>query len=336
MAISLLHSFQSAKADGADSSLVQPSAWNAEHTITMATNKLLGRGTAGTGAVEEITLGTGLSLAGTTLNATAAQNLFQTISVSGQSDVVADSSTDTLTLAAGSNITITTNATTDTITIAATGGSPGGSNTQIQFNDSSSFGGSADLTWDGSSLVLGSAKALAWSTDLFLVRDAANALALRNSTNAQALRIYNSYTDGSNYSRLVINYPFSNTAQILASGAGTGAGTITALNIGVSGSSNGSFNWNYSTSNAWTFVGGPLVYGTDNTYDFGATGARPRDLLLGRNLTMGGYQDLTEIAAPAAPSANGARIYAVDNGAGKTQLMVRFASGAAQQIAIEP
>ena len=45
---------------------------------------------------------------------------FKTISVSGQDDVVADSSTDTLTLAAGSNITITTTAGSDTITIAAT------------------------------------------------------------------------------------------------------------------------------------------------------------------------------------------------------------------------
>lgn len=48
---------------------------------------------------------------------------FKTISVSGQSDVVADSAADTLTLAAGSNITITTNAGTDTITIAAAGSS---------------------------------------------------------------------------------------------------------------------------------------------------------------------------------------------------------------------
>jgi hypothetical protein len=45
---------------------------------------------------------------------------FKTISVSGQSDVVADSATDTLTLAAGSNVTITTTAGTDTITFAAT------------------------------------------------------------------------------------------------------------------------------------------------------------------------------------------------------------------------
>jgi hypothetical protein len=55
----------------------------------------------------------------------SASNSFETIAVSGQSNVVADSSTDTLTLAAGSGITITTNATTDTITIAASGGGAG-------------------------------------------------------------------------------------------------------------------------------------------------------------------------------------------------------------------
>lgn len=50
---------------------------------------------------------------------TGDQNIFQTIAVSGQSDVVADSTTDTLTLAAGSGITITTDATTDTITLTS-------------------------------------------------------------------------------------------------------------------------------------------------------------------------------------------------------------------------
>ena len=43
-----------------------------------------------------------------------------------------------------------------------------------------------------------------------------------------------------------------------------------------------------------------------------------------------------EQTPPSAPAANGYRIFAQDNGAGKTQLMVIFASGAAQQIAIEP
>ena len=49
-------------------------------------------------------------------------NSFETIAVAGQSSVVADSATDTLTLVAGSNITITTNASTDTITISSSGG----------------------------------------------------------------------------------------------------------------------------------------------------------------------------------------------------------------------
>lgn len=47
---------------------------------------------------------------------------FKTIRVAGQSNVVADSNTDTLTLVAGTNMTITTNASGDTITFAASGG----------------------------------------------------------------------------------------------------------------------------------------------------------------------------------------------------------------------
>lgn len=52
---------------------------------------------------------------------TGDQNLFSTIVVSGQSDIVADSITDTLTFAAGSNITLTTDATNDILTISASG-----------------------------------------------------------------------------------------------------------------------------------------------------------------------------------------------------------------------
>ena len=48
------------------------------------------------------------------------QNAFSHVSVSGQNTVSADSSTDTVTFAAGSNVTITTNNSTDTVTIAAT------------------------------------------------------------------------------------------------------------------------------------------------------------------------------------------------------------------------
>jgi hypothetical protein len=50
-----------------------------------------------------------------------ASDSFKTISVTGQSSVVADSSTDTLNLVAGTNVSITTDATTDSITINSTG-----------------------------------------------------------------------------------------------------------------------------------------------------------------------------------------------------------------------
>lgn len=56
------------------------------------------------------------------------QNAFSNFAVSGQSPVVADSTTDTLTLVAGSNITLTTDAANDTITIAASSGGGGGNN----------------------------------------------------------------------------------------------------------------------------------------------------------------------------------------------------------------
>jgi hypothetical protein len=93
--------------------------------------------TAGTGGTQvtidlngNITLvaGTGISLSGDntaktlTITNTSAQNLFSTIAVAGQSNVVADSSSDTLTLVAGSNITLTTDATNDSVTISSSGG----------------------------------------------------------------------------------------------------------------------------------------------------------------------------------------------------------------------
>lgn len=48
------------------------------------------------------------------------------------------------------------------------------------------------------------------------------------------------------------------------------------------------------------------------------------------------YVAFTEITDPSAPSTNNARLYVRDNGAGKTQLVVRFPTGAIQVIATEP
>jgi hypothetical protein len=77
--------------------------------------------TDGTSGQVLTTDGAGSLSFSTVSGGSGSQNLFSTVAVSGQSDIVADSTTDTLTVAAGSGISLTTNASTDTLTITATG-----------------------------------------------------------------------------------------------------------------------------------------------------------------------------------------------------------------------
>lgn len=79
-------------------------------------------------------------------------NTFGTIAVSGQSSIVADGTTDTLTLVAGSNVTLTTNANNDSITIAATasgGGSFANTDVDAHLNVSGASNNEV-LSWNGS------------------------------------------------------------------------------------------------------------------------------------------------------------------------------------------
>lgn len=71
-----------------------------------------------------LTAGTGISVTNADGSITVAntdrgssQNIFKTVAVAGQSDIVADNNADTLTVAAGTGITLATNAATDTLTI---------------------------------------------------------------------------------------------------------------------------------------------------------------------------------------------------------------------------
>jgi len=94
--------------------------WNAQgvtgtYTLPTASSTILGG----------VKVGSNLTMAGDgTLSAQtgASVNCFSTIQVSGQNNVVADSNSDTLTFAAGTNVTLATNASSDTITINAAGG----------------------------------------------------------------------------------------------------------------------------------------------------------------------------------------------------------------------
>jgi len=80
------------------------------------------------------------------------------------------------------------------------GGSPAGSSGQMQYNNASAFG--AANFW----------------------RESADIIAQRNSTTAQTLYVYDTYTDSSNYGRLALNTNLTGDwLQIAVETAGTGA-----------------------------------------------------------------------------------------------------------------
>jgi hypothetical protein len=102
--------------------------------------------------------------------------------------------------------------------------------------------------------------------DVILRRDDPNILALRNGANAQAFRAYNTYTDASNFERLSIGWS-SNVARVGINTSGTGVTRDLVFGTG------GGSQWAINTSGHW------VTYGSDNTYDIGASGgSRPRNV----------------------------------------------------------
>jgi hypothetical protein len=193
------------------------------------------------------------------------------------------------------------------------------------------LGNTSEVNWRSASTWSGG------SVDLILARDAANTLAQRNGTNAQTLRVYNTFTDASNFSRL--NLSFSGTEAVIdLSRLGTGSfgnikfnvGGASALSIVNSAGrsarlpNTGDFSWANSGNSSDT---------ADTSLTRVAAGIVG---IRAATSSDGAAVSLIEQTAPAAPATNGVYIYAEDNGSGKTRLMARFATGAAVQIAIEP
>lgn len=118
---------------------------------------------------------------------------------------------------------------------------------------------------------------LAWASsgvtaDLFLYQDAANQLALRNGLNAQSFSIYETYTDGSNYSKLKISYDSGNSLFSLA-GVASGTGTARRVRL-VFGA-----NWAQIESGAFS-INGACRPAASSLYDLGSSSNRWRDVYL--------------------------------------------------------
>jgi len=156
------------------------------------------------------------------------------------------------------------------------------------------------------------------ASDLKIVRDAAATLAQRNGTTQQIFRIYNTYTDSSNGEWGSIGWS-SNTLEIKANAIGTGSNRsmrIEAASAVLVGS---------TLASVYLYVGASHVVVVNSN-----------SIEMRQPVVHSSYSQLTEMTAPSAPATNSVRIYAEDNGSGKTRLMALFATGAAQQLAIEP
>jgi len=111
--------------------------------------------------------------------------------------------------------------------------------------------------------------------DLFLVRDAADTLAQRRGTNAQTFRLYNTYTDASNYER-AYHFWSGNIYAIRTQAAGTGV----VRNIEIYPGTGAIFSFGANNNTQWQVnSSGHFLAISDNTNDIGASGAnRPRNL----------------------------------------------------------
>jgi len=157
------------------------------------------------------------------------------------------------------------------------------------------------------------------TADVILARDAANTLALRNGTNAQTFRLYNTFTDASNFERGFMRWN-SNTLEIGTEAGGTGAGrpirlissqpnpaNTSFLECGFSGAPYLSFQ-SQTAPRILAHITGELVgraaFGIDtslNAYLSFGPGSVARDIFLMRNAatafevnngTLGTFRDL--------------------------------------------
>jgi hypothetical protein len=113
------------------------------------------------------------------------------------------------------------------------------------------------------------------SSSLDLYRDASDVFAQRRATNSQEFRLYDTYTDASNYRRLGFSWTGGIT-QILPATAGTGTAGLNGLDVGYSGTK----LLRFATANA-TLFGLNLLFGLSSIGQGIASGAIAWDAHLG-------------------------------------------------------
>jgi hypothetical protein len=162
---------------------------------------------------------------------------------------------------------------------------------------------------------------------------------ITDTTSNVASLLMNLQIGGTDYFRVFKNYRSGNTS------------TGIEVRFGSDGNANGGVI-GFDSYSMYVWVANSLAAVLSNTgtlgltkVTFGTSSANP-DMAIERtaatvfvltnNSTGGACLEFREQTPPSAPATNVVRLFAEDNGGGKTRLMARFATGASQQIAIEP
>jgi len=211
-------------------------------------------------------------------------DIFKTISVATQSDVVADSDTDTLTLAAGTDISITTNAGTDTITIAATGGTASSLTASLgvaRVGDDFRSDYDSTLTVTGNDLGINLSNANTWEAAQSLSGFAGDKLIIYSNAGDAETKVFNVKNSGGTSVASIDEDGDMIVNDLTVNGAETVVGNITGQsslsleqNLIVSGYTDlkGTVTLGDATGDDVTFNGyvdSTIIPKTDNTYTLG-------------------------------------------------------------------
>lgn len=213
---------------------------------------------------------------------------------------------------------------------------------------------------DNQQIVAFATNGITFGSSTYLNRDAADTLAQRNGLTAQKLSIYNTYSGGGvDYERFVIDWKgTTNTLRIGTERGGTGVARAVSIvtggteRIGVSTSaitmalplsipSHGVSAAGINTNHTWikTRLDSMFAFtsGTDpaGTADTAIVRSAANILGITNGSTGGGALEFTRMTAPATPAADKARIFARDNGSGKTQVCIILPDGVVTVLATQ-
>lgn len=149
----------------------------------------------------------------------------------------------------------------------------------------------------------------------------------------------------SNISTAAASFTVTNLRHYYAAQGTIGSGSTVTNQVGfgvdstlIGGTNNYGFWGNIAAgTNRWNaYMPGTAANAFAGNTRFGGVTNPTEAVHVTGNIALSGFIGGAEQTAPSAPASDGYRIFAQDNGAGKTQLMVLFASGAAQQLAVQP